>query len=64
MITVERLNELMKECKPFITYDKNLAEEFLKTHPFLQNNNVPESTIVDYFTDHLLSQCLEDEIEL
>ena len=63
MITAEKLNQLMKEEKPFIYYDKNLAEEFLKV-PLYNKENLPESMIVDYFVDYLLSQGLEDEVEL
>lgn len=62
MITAEQLNELMREQKPYISYDSSLASEFLEI-PLNNIENLPDEIIVDYFADYILSQGLEDEVE-
>lgn len=62
MITAEQLNELMREQKPYISYDSSLAGEFLEI-PLNNMENLPDEMLIDYFADYILSQGLEDEVE-
>lgn len=51
----KRLNQLMKEQYPYISYDANLAEEYVKVGaPKLKSEDV----IVWCFADYLMSQDL------
>lgn len=60
-MTAQELNEIMSEQYAYISYDSNLAEEYL-------NCGAPKTgdkeTIAWCFADYLLSQDLADEVVL
>ena len=57
-MTPERLNEIMAEQYPYITYDKELAKEYLECGA----PQADEDTIAWCFVDYLLSQDLAEEV--
>ena len=57
-MTPERLNEIMAEQYSYITYDKELAKEYLECGA----PQADEDTIAWCFADYLLSQDLAEEV--
>lgn len=57
-MTAERLNEIMAEQYPYITYNPELAKEYLECGA----PKADENTVVWCFADYLLSQDLAEEV--
>jgi hypothetical protein len=57
-MTAERLNEIMAEQYSYITYDTELAKEYLECGA----PQADEDTIAWCFADYLLSQDLAEEV--
>lgn len=60
-MTAQRLNQLMKEQYPYISYDAKLAEDYVKVGAPKKNEDI----IAWCFADYLMSQGLcevEDNI--
>ena len=60
-MTTERLNEIMAEQYPYITYDTELAKEYLECGAPKTEN---EDTIAWCFVDYLMSQNLAEAVVL
>lgn len=61
-MTAERLNEIMAEQYSYITYDTELAKEYLECVQLLGAPRADEDTIAWCFADYLLSQDLAEEV--
>lgn len=62
MITAEKLNELMREQYSYISYDSNMAEEFLVDNRHWLREDMTDDQIASYFADYVVSQDLADEV--
>jgi len=60
-ITHKRLDEIMLEKYPYITYDSDVAEEYLN---FGAPKTDDEEVIAWCFVDYLLSQGLAEDVQL
>ena len=62
MITIQKLNELMKQNASWVSYSEKVAKRFLK-EKWLKGL-INENNAVDLFVDYIMSQNLADEVVL